>query len=158
MEEEKQVTSATTSPSDAMTALLSNPEALGRIAAMIGNLTQSTDTPVSPLQPQQSSTPPPSDLPTGAVAASAPLPLDGLGAVLSNPAMMEKLPQIMAMLKPMLAASTPKGPTNAPPSSPELCRDHLLLALKPFLSPARCEAVDAIIRISKLGAVFQQLK
>ncbi len=39
----------------------------------------------------------------------------------------------------------------------ERCRNDLLLALKPFLSRERCEAVDMILRLSALGAVLKQL-
>ena len=77
--------------------------------------------------------------------------------MLSNPEMMEKLPSIMAALGPMLA-SRPSNPT-APPQKPGPSndRDRLLLSLKPFLSPARCEAIDTMIRIAGLGQVLQQM-
>lgn len=104
---------------------------------------------------------------------------DGLSSVLSNPALMAKLPEVMAMLKPMLSASdgdkTDDAESNAETPSdtpaedaaiavsaskkrpPTDCRDDLLLALKPFLSPGRCEAVDTIIRLSRLSAVLKHL-
>ena len=79
-----------------------------------------------------------------------------------QPAMLEKLPQIMSMLSPMLSS-----PTSAQPSTPAHStgvtshhgtdRDHLLLALKPFLSHERQEAVDAILRIARLGVLLKQL-
>jgi len=100
---------------------------------------------------------------------------DGLSKALADPALMAKLPQVMAMLQPMLA-STPAEPTKQADSSssndnavPTIgspipkhpvsdCRNDLLLALKPFLSPGRCEAVDTIIRLSRLGSVLKHLQ
>lgn len=94
---------------------------------------------------------------------------DGLLGALSNPELMAKLPQIMAMLKPIITpADAPSVPTatdrnalavSTPIKRPHTdCRDDLLLALKPFLSPARCEAVDTIIRLSKLGTVLKHMQ
>lgn len=80
---------------------------------------------------------------------------DGLGAILSNPELMSKLPQVMAMLKPMLGeGASPSAPHKG---TPEENRNALLLALKPFLSEDRQHAVDAILRIAKLGNVLRQL-
>ena len=36
--------------------------------------------------------------------------------------------------------------------------EPLLCAIKPYLSPARCQAIDTIIRISKMSDVIGQLK
>lgn len=94
---------------------------------------------------------------------------DGLGAVLSNPELLAKLPQVMAMLRPMMeqsAAQTAAPPADAPavPASapaaekkPPDNRTALLLALKPFLSEDRRNAVDAMLRISALGDVLRRL-
>ena len=125
-----------------LNALLSNPELLQRMGSILGSMSQA---------------PPSADSGgEGTEQAVAPAALgEGLGAVLSNPAMLEKLPEIMATLKPLMASS-PSASSEKP--SAEANRERLLLALKPFLSPARCEAVDSILRISKLGAVFQALK
>ena len=42
----------------------------------------------------------------------------------------------------------------------ELCRrrEALLLALKPYLSPARCAAVDYLIRLSRVGDAIRALQ
>ena len=72
--------------------------------------------------------------------------------------MLERLPQIIAVMKPLLAAQAPPKPSAHESRSPEACRNNLLLALKPFLCAERCDAIDSIIRISQLGAVFSQLK
>ena len=92
---------------------------------------------------------------------------DGLSAVLSNPELMARLPQVMAMLRGNADAGstgTRNQPSFAlsgkPPAkqSPEDSRNHLLLALKPFLSKERRDAVDIILRISQLGTVLRQMK
>lgn len=103
---------------------------------------------------------------------SPPNVADGLGAVLSNPELMAKLPQIMAMLRPMMeqqtAAPPPQSgnegaetPATAPPIAPLKKttdnRSALLLALKPFLSEDRRNAVDAMLRLSTLGDVLRRL-
>lgn len=94
---------------------------------------------------------------------------DGLGAVLSDPELLAKLPQVMAMLRPMMEQAAP--PSAAPPAdtpaaaalSPVAGKKPtdnctaLLLALKPFLSEDRRNAVDAMLRISALGDVLRRL-
>lgn len=102
---------------------------------------------------------------------------DGLGAVLSNPELMAKLPQMMAMLRPMLeqqpaadstteappaaAQTAPAGPAVPAIATPQKKatdrRTALLVALKPFLSDDRKNAVDAMLRISALGDVLRRL-
>lgn len=135
-----------TSLANALSSLLSNPEMMEKIRALAGQAApESTNIPSTP---------------TESLPASAP-PADGLASVLADPALMAKLPQMMAMLKPMLE-SRPNGDAKAV-SAPlvrnaEDYRNDLLLALKPFLSPERCRAVDTMLRISKLGTVIRQIK
>lgn len=89
---------------------------------------------------------------------------EGLGSVLSDPELMAKLPQVMAMLRPMMegamsgGGAEPVAKTDATPKKgPPDDRSALLLALKPFLSEDRKQAVDAILRISALGDVLRKL-
>ena len=130
-----------TPPLAGLEGLLSNPALMRTIGSMLGASAQTAT------DPQKQS--------NDAAHVSA----DGISAVLSDPAMLEKLPQMIAVIKPMLEYAvpqqTPEKPSN---TSPDACRDQLLLSLKPFLSPSRCEAVDTILRIAKLGTVFQQFK
>lgn len=103
---------------------------------------------------------------------SPPNVADGLGAVLSNPELMAKLPQIMAMLRPMMEQQTAAPPPQsgnegaetpattspiAPLKKTTDNRSALLLALKPFLSEDRRNAVDAMLRLSTLGDVLRRL-
>lgn len=106
-----------------------------------------------------------SETPSGSPSAAT---SDALGAMLANPELLARLPQIMAAIKPMLGSlpvaehgaekADEKADEKKEPPPPTLCREQLLLALKPFLSRERCDAVDTILRLSKLGAVFQLLK
>lgn len=133
---------------DAVKTLLSNPALLKGLGAALGAM--------------QSQAPKSEDAAVPAAAPTATPSLDGLSALLSNPAAMEKLPQVIAAIRPLMAeaATAPKEETLAASAHADAfgCRDRLLLALKPFLSPSRCEAVDAILQISRLGAVFKEIK
>ena len=101
-----------------------------------------------------SATPAIAHTPTGNSGTSA----DGLAALLSNPALLESLPGILATVKPLLASMTPPPrPREAHKSLPDR-RDDLLLALKPFLSTERQQAVDMILRLAKLGILLRHLK
>ena len=137
--------------------LLSNPDMLQRIGSILGSMTASP----TPAKEPASLSPTPAEQATSKDASATPtLAPDGLSSLLSNPALLEQLPQMISVIKPLLASMPPPSPTGAVPasSSPEGCRDNLLHALKPFLSGNRRDAVDTILRISRLGTVFKQLK
>ena len=165
---------------DPLASLLSNPELIERIKTVLQSSAPTNSSaegailPSAPLPTDGSEQAPlaqetPLQDPLGALLGSA--SADGLSAVLSNPALMEKLPQVMAMLKPMLSASAPSAAPPAAPTQQVLAplaspdrkmggaddRDRLLLALKPFLSHERQEAVDAILRIAKLGLLLKKI-
>ena len=159
-EEQTKVNEAGAPSANLLSALLSNPDLIRRVGTVLGAMqgtqqAQATGVPSDEAAKAEEGTPTsaPQATPTSAGAAQ-----DGLSSLLSDPAMLEKLPQIIAVMKPLMGAMpSPQPPTEEKRASPELCRDNLLCALKPFLSPERCEAVDAIMRISKLGTVFKQL-
>ena len=96
-------------------------------------------------------------------------------------------PQLMGMVASALKDSTPSPPSAEPPRqdiqqqdtpvfSPDAIlplvgklsrtpnnvgnakHEALLCAIKPYLNPKRCQAIDGIIRISKMSAVVKQLK
>lgn len=112
------------------------------------------------------------------------LPTDAIGAVLSDPQMMAKLPEVMAMLKPMMsgmsggtaassggsqeasveAGAKPAqdgggGEAKAVIASPSKCvhdrRLALLKALRPYMCPRRQEAIDYILRMDRFGNMFR---
>ena len=128
--------------SNALSSLLSNPDMMEKVKSFASQMSAEA--------PNKEETPP----------SPASVPADGLSAVLSDPELMAKLPQMMAMLSPMLSAQNAHSQAVAAPAkrSAEDCRNDLLLALKPFLSPERCKAVDTMLRIAKLGTVLRQIK
>ena len=76
------------------------------------------------------------------------LPVSGspLGAL--PPDLLAKLPALMGALGPILG--TGSGHKDE--------RTTLLLALKPYMSPQRCDAIDKLITVCRLGEVFRQIR
>ena len=71
-----------------------------------------------------------------------------LGAL--PPELLTKLPALMSAIGPMVKG---KGAGD--------CKDDktaLLLALKPYMSPKRCEAIDKLIMFGRIGEIMRQLK
>ena len=133
--------------------LLSNPDLIRNISSMLGGTNTGTTESAAPAPP---SAPP---LNNETVA-------DGISRVLSNPEMMAKLPDVMKMLAPMVqqtqSAQGASVPASATPShggghDRRGCRNDLLIALKPFLSPERCRAIDMLLGLSRLGDVLQKM-
>ena len=86
-------------------------------------------------------------------------PATGIGDVLSNPDLMAKLPEVMAVLRPMISEGSPKPPSQKSGKADAASRRlALLYALKPYLSPRRCEAIDYIARMSKMGDLMKNIK
>ena len=136
-------------PTAMLGSLLSNPELLQKLGGILGSMSASATS-------QKEKTPI-----ADTATVSAPQIGDGLSALLSNPEMMARLPQMIALLKPMMEAGSEKKEVEAAsfkPTAGSQSREHLLLALKPFLSKERCDAVDTILRISQLGDVLGRLK
>ena len=162
-------TGATGAPLSGMLgALLSNPELIKQMSGIVAaaakgnadtataNIAGTKDSSEAPVSSDAESTPV-----SASPSPSVPSP-DALSAMLSDPAMLEKLPQILAVMKPLLASASPaqkpQEVQKAVQDSPAMCRDNLLLALKPFLSSTRRDAVDQMIRIAKLGSLMGMLK
>ena len=130
-----------------LSTLLSDPEWMGRMQGILSSAIKSAE--ASEPAPQS---PPLAGISTG----------DGLAGLLNDPALLAKLPQILATVKPLL--SWLSAPTSAAPHQEEapksipVCRDNLLLALKPFLSPERQRAVDTLLQVSRMGLLLKNLK
>ena len=130
-----------------------NPELIRRVASMLASGVDAPHGAQDALEPTENRT-------EGAAAPNT----DALSAFLSDPALLQRLPQIIAVIKPLFSASFSPPPTNStePPAPQkgriENNRDRLLLSLKPFLSPSRCEAIDTMLRLAQLGELFGQLK
>jgi hypothetical protein len=135
--------SAEPNPTDALSSILSSPEAMAKIRDIAARLSSDQASPA-----------------TGSSIAPFPVnspPSDGLASVLSNPELMARLPQMMSMLAPMLSSTQAPSKGNTAKSAEDY-RNDLLLALKPFLSPERCQAIDVMLRIAKLGTILRQIK
>ena len=99
-------------------------------------------------------------------ASAAPQGGDMLSSVLSDPAFLEKMPQMLSAIAPMLQNSGAQPQSALPATLPSAAvnpseqakRNALLLALKPYLSHERAEAVDHIIRLTGLIELFSLLK
>ena len=72
-----------------------------------------------------------------------------LGGAMSRPSDGEKIP-------PTAAPSEKDTPKALPPPSPRDPRRGLLDALRPYLSPARCEMIDTLLRILELLSLLQR--
>ncbi len=91
---------------------------------------------------------------------------EGISRVLSNPEMMAKLPDVMKMLAPMMQQGSSSGASvpavvaashGGGERDRRGCRNDLLVALKPFLSPERCRAIDMLLGLSRLGDALQKM-
>ena len=77
-----------------------------------------------------------------------------------------RLLQGVSAMAPLLRGLIPKESSSQQEKTaceengaPQGCtkREALLIALKPYLSPARCEAVDYFIRLSRVGDAIRAL-
>ena len=135
-------------------SLLSNPDLMRNISSMLGK-SEDGATEKAVAQPANAT-------PIGNRDAMA----EGISRVLSNPEMMAKLPDVMKMIAPMMQQTQPVRVESSSPSAAASqsevkdrrgCRNDLLIALKPFLSPERCRAIDMLLGLSRLGDVLQKM-
>lgn len=72
-------------------------------------------------------------------------------------AVSQALPDLLRIAGPLLS-HTRGGERHVGNTSGLARSTALLLALKPYLSPRRCDTVDKIVQMSKLGTLFEQLR
>ncbi len=119
--------------SQAIEGILAHPELISMVASTLGKAppavkeTTATESEVSPLSAIAESAPS-GALPTEAISALAPM-LSGLSGI-------------------------KKGASPSKSNDPRIC---LLVALKPYLSAHRCEAIDTMIRLSTISEVLRGL-
>ncbi len=171
MQDEKgapEISGTTADPKSLLTSLLSDPNLLERVKAVFKSSAQTTadssaqetaeSEPADDAEPVSNAGSPGNDRADPPRSQNA---TDGLASILSDPAVLEKIPQVMAMLQPMTdrlsANPSVDGGSRVDIANGSAERDRLLLALKPFLSRERQEAVDALLRIAKLGVLLKQL-
>lgn len=136
--------------------LLSDPEFQSRFRTVLAGLkasARSEDPPNDDGAPEGNgdNAPAPATVEEAVPTASVIPESDGLASVLSNPA-------LLGMLPGLLGGQPPSGPPAPRPKGPEQRRRDLLLALKPFLSRERGEAIDMILKISQLGSVIRTIR
>lgn len=117
-----------------LNTILSNREVMDKISAIVGTPSEDDD------------------------SKSTDTTATGPESILSDPSIMAKLPEVISVLRPMLGnVGHEKEHTKSAPHAGDR-RMALLCALKPYLSPRRCEAIDYITRISRLGDVMKNFK
>ena len=79
---------------------------------------------------------PAASTPTGALLGALP------------PDLITKLPALMDAIGPLLGAGSGKKDEKT----------ALLLALKPYMSPERCDAIDKLIMFGRISEVMKQLR
>jgi hypothetical protein len=65
------------------------------------------------------------------------------------PDLMGKLPVLMSALAPVMGGKADAGGKDD--------KTALLLALKPYMSPQRCDAIDKLITLARLSVIMKQL-
>ena len=65
--------------------------------------------------------------------------------------LLESINTMAPLLKGLLGGNADASPTTQK-------REQLLLALKPYVSSARCEAIDYLIRIGRIGDAIRHLQ
>jgi len=119
--------------SQAIEGILAHPELISMVASTLGK---------APPTPSTAPTPNDEASPLAAIAVSAPKEIS---------------PEAISAIAPILSGlgSIKKGaPPSAKSDDPRIC---LLLALKPYLSAHRCEAIDTMIRLSTVSEVLRGL-
>lgn len=130
-----------------LSGLLSNPEIMSKVSGVLSSLS-------TPEAKADESSAPASAVPEGGDLASK------LSSVMDNKELMSKLPDVMAAMGPLLSGGKGGGGgKSGTGGKKQECdkRTALLLALKPYMSPRRCEAIDYFIRINKLGDVIKSI-
>ena len=134
--EDKDLSSVPEGLSDTLTSVLGNPEIMEKLSNILGTL-------------------PPKETSETATSDTA----SAMGNVLSDPALLAKLPEVISVLRPIVGDNEKKEDSHkkeSPPSKDK--RLALLCALKPYLSPGRCEAIDYFMRISKISDMIKNIK
>lgn len=85
---------------------------------------------------------------------------DILSGLMSNPEILAKLPAMIETVKPLLQNLSPPPKEAVKEEQPHKNNEHdrraaLLLALKPYLSKQRCDAIDYIVKISGITEMFR---
>ena len=124
--------------------VLSNPAIMAQLQGVLAGMGHNSPTP----SPEQEG-----DVPSPAPEQIAPAAGESEG-LMANAALMSQLPAMLGMLTSFSGGQGGQGKqSNAPRPGGKsgTQRTALLLALKPYLSEGRCEMIDAIVNLSRLG-------
>ena len=116
-----------------LSGILSDSETMSRLSGILGGIKENVE----------------------ADSESQPASAGGIADILENKELMAKLPEVISVIKPIVSGEGKKEGGDKKPTFDK--RTALLVALKPYLSPRRCEAVDYMIRLSKLGDLLKTI-
>ena len=117
--------------SAALDKLLSNPQLMNMVASALGSASSQNKDPASDNDGNSEN--------------------DSVSASVSAPPT-PTLPSIDTLM-PIIGKLSSTADTRS-----DFKHEALLCAIKPYLNPRRCQAIDGIIRISKMSAIVRQLK
>ena len=100
----------------------------------------------------------PSPPPAPAVGSIPKAPPSPLGALLSDPAVLTALPALMEDLSPLLGGLGRGVGSGSGATRPHPVDRHtaLLCAIKPYLSPARRDAAETVIRLCRIWDALER--
>lgn len=118
--------------------------------------TPSSAAPTPPNAQSPTGTPPPSGMPPpqGAPSSGG----NPLGSLFANPAVLAALPTLMENLSPLLGSLGGSGGGSSNAVHPHRVDRHtaLLCAVKPYLSPARRDAAETVIRLCRVWDALER--
>ena len=123
--------------------VLSNPAIMAQLQGVLAGMGQNAPTPPSEQE----------DSPSSAPEQTAPTAGESEGLI-ANAALMAQLPAMLGMLTSLSGGQggqSEQSNSHRPTGKGGTQRTALLLALKPYLSEGRCEMIDAIVNLSRLG-------
>ena len=124
--------------------VLSNPAIMAQLQGVLAGMGQNVPAPSTGRE---------GDAPAPASEQTLPTAEESEG-LMANAALMSQLPAMLGMLTSLSGGQGGQsGQSHAPHSGGKsgTHRTALLLALKPYLSEGRCEMIDAIVNLSRLG-------
>ena len=126
--------------SEAIEKLKAHPEILSMAASVLGSKAETADSATPEETPHEEE---PSVSTAGTPTNAPGSPLDAL-------------PELLGLLGPMLTSggNSEKRTHHGKNFSRSTA---LLLALKPYLSASRCDTVDKLVQLGKIGEVFEKL-
>lgn len=156
---------------DLLTSLLGDSQLMERVsqlvaqsrAASVESPPDSDAAPASAIPPTdglevEDTTNAPGSAATQSTAADGSGRLSGLASLLGDNELMSRLPSVLSMLspdKPTDGGDKPNGGGKTPGCDRRVA---LLSALKPYMSPRRCEAIDYLIRINRMGDILRRVR